>query len=117
MTTPGDQLRDWRQRRGLSQLELAAEADVSSRHLSFLETGRSMASRDMLLRLADCLQMPLRAQNALLHAAGFAPAYTERPVEDPEMESIRAVLAAYEPYPAIVVDRHWNLIAANRALA
>lgn len=116
MTTVGDHLRDWRRRRGLSQLELAIEAEVSSRHLSFVETGRSAASREMLLRLAECLEVPLRARNAMLLTAGYAPAYGERPANDPEMAAVRSVLEAYAPYPALAVDRHWNLLAANDAV-
>ena len=114
----GELLRDWRQRRRLSQLDLALEAGVSTRHLSFLETGRSKPSRDMVLRLAEELAVPLRDRNRLLLAAGFAPAYEERPLEDPEMEPVRRavaqVLTGHEPFPAAVVDRWWNLIAANR---
>lgn len=100
----------------MSQLDLALEAEVSSRHVSFVETGRASASRDMLLRLAECLEIPLRAQNALLHVAGYAPAYVERPIDDPELDAVRTVLTAYEPFPALAVDRHWNLVMANRAV-
>src|SRR5688500_14184253 len=111
-------LRDWRQRRRLSQLDLALEAGVSARHLSFLETGRSRPSREMVLRLAEELGVPLRDRNGLLLAAGFAPAYEERPLEAPEMEPVRRavaqVLTGHEPFPAAVVDRWWNLVAANR---
>jgi transcriptional regulator with XRE-family HTH domain len=114
----GELLRDWRQRRRLSQLDLALEAGVSARHLSFLETGRSRPSRDMVLRLAEELAVPLRDRNRLLLAAGFAPAYEERPLEAPEMEPVRRavaqVLTGHEPFPAAVVDRWWNLVAANR---
>lgn len=117
----GDYLRMWRQRRRLSQLELALEAEISQRHLSFLESGRSSPSRDMLLHLAERLDVPLRERNAMLLAAGFAPAYAERTLEDPAMaaarEAIDAVLKGHEPYPALAVDRHWNLVAANAALA
>lgn len=128
MTTPaatstipvGDLLRGWRQRRGLSQLALANESDVSARHLSFLETGRARPSREMLLRLADRLNIPLREQNTLLTAGGFAPVYAERPLDDPALAEARKavdlVLAGHEPYPALAIDRHWTLVAANRAV-
>lgn len=114
----GDLLRDWRTRRRMSQLDLALEAGVSARHLSFLETGRSKPSRAMVLRLCGELEVPLRDRNRLLLAAGFAPAYEERPLEAPEMEPVRRavaqVLTGHEPFPAAVVDRWWNLVAANR---
>jgi transcriptional regulator with XRE-family HTH domain len=114
----GELLRDWRTRRRLSQLDLALDAGVSARHLSFLETGRSKPSREMVLRLAEQLDVPLRDRNRLLLAAGFAPAYEERPLEAPEMEPVRRavaqVLTGHEPFPAAVVDRWWNLVAANR---
>lgn len=113
----GEHLREWRRRRGLSQLELAVEAEVSSRHLSYVETGKANASREMLLRLSETLEIPLRARNALLLSGGFAPAYGERPADDPEMAVVREVLAAHGPYPALAVDRHWNLLAANDAVA
>jgi transcriptional regulator with XRE-family HTH domain len=119
-TSPfGTMLREWRQRRHLSQLDLALEAEVSSRHISFLETGRSQPSRDMLLRLADQLDVPLREQNAMLLSAGFAPAFPQQGLDSPSLqyarEAVEAVLAGHEPHPALAVDRHWNLIAANRA--
>ena len=117
----GEQLRDWRQRRHLSQLDLASLADVSPRHLSFVETGRSLPSRAMLLRLGDRLDVPLRERNALFVAAGFAPIYSERRLDDPSLQqarnAIELLLRGHEPYPALAVDRHWNLQAANRALA
>jgi len=117
--TVGDVLREWRQRRHVSQLDLATEAGVSSRHLSFLETGRSQPSREMLLRLADGLDVPLRERNALLVAGGFAPVFPERPLTDPALTAVRQavdlVLAGHEPYPALAVDRTWNLVTANRA--
>ena len=117
----GEQLREWRQRRHLSQLDLAALADVSARHLSFIETGRSLPSRAMLLRLGDRLDVPLRERNALFVAAGFAPIYSERRLGDPALaqahNAIALLLRGHEPYPALAVDRHWNLQAANRALA
>lgn len=115
----GAMLRDWRQRRHLSQLDLAVEADISTKHLSFVETGRSQPSREMLLHLADLLAVPLRERNALLIAGGYAPVFPERPLNDPELaaarEAVDLVLAGHEPYPAIAVDRHWNLVSANRA--
>ncbi|WGF87382.1 helix-turn-helix domain-containing protein [Marinivivus vitaminiproducens] len=114
-------LRDWRQRRRLSQLGLALEADISSRHVSFLETGRAQPSRAMILHLAERLDVPLRERNTLLVAAGFAPVYPERPLDDPALQAARAavdlVLAGHEPYPALALDRHWQLVAANRAVA
>jgi transcriptional regulator with XRE-family HTH domain len=116
----GDLLREWRERKRLSQLALALDADVSTRHLSFLETGKSQPSREMVLRLAERLDVPLRERNTLLLAAGFAPAYPERNLEDPALEAARAVvdrvLAGHEPYPALAIDRTWNLIAANRVV-
>jgi transcriptional regulator with XRE-family HTH domain len=116
----GELLRAWRRRRSLSQLELALEADVSSRHVSFLETGRARPSRDMVLRLAEHLEIPLRERNRLLLAAGYAPLYSERSLDEPEMAPVRQALdrflRAHEPYPAIVIDRYHNLISANDAL-
>jgi transcriptional regulator with XRE-family HTH domain len=113
----GSLMKQWRQRRRLSQLDLAIEADVSSRHLSFVETGRSVPSRAMVLRLAEALAVPLREQNQLLVAAGLAPVYAERPLDDPDMAAVRdgidQVLKAYEPYPCLAVDRGWNIVAAN----
>ena len=117
----GGVLRDWRRRRRFSQLDLAGEVQVSSRHLSFVESGRAGASRELLLRLADGLEMPLRERNRLLLAAGYAPVHAERPLDAPDMGAARAavdaVLAGCEPYPAIAVDRHWTLVAANAAVA
>ena len=117
----GELLRCWRQRRRLSQLDLANDAEVSARHLSFLETGRARPSREMLLRLAERLEVPLRERNELLLAAGFAPAYGRRGLDAPDMAAVtRAldlVLTAYEPYPALVVDRSWDLVTANGSLA
>ncbi len=113
----GDHLRQWRQRRRMSQLDLACEADISSKHLSFLETGRSQPSRDMVLHLADRLEIPLRERNLLLVAAGYAPVFPERPLGDPALSAARTaidlVLAGHEPYPALAVDRHWHMVAAN----
>ncbi len=120
-STFGEQLRAWRQRRRMSQLDLAAEADTSTRHLSFLETGRATPSREMVLRLAERLDVPLRERNALLVAAGYAPMYAQRPLADPSMaearHAVELVLAGHEPYPALAVDRSWTLILANRAVA
>jgi len=117
-TTPvGTLLREWRRRRRISQLDLSIEAEVSSRHLSYVETGRARPSRSMVLRLADALEVPPREQNQLLVAAGFAPAFGERSLDDPDMAAVRGgierVLTAFEPYPALVVDRGWNLLLAN----
>jgi transcriptional regulator with XRE-family HTH domain len=116
----GDLLREWRERRRLSQMALALDAEVSTRHLSFLETGRARPSREMLLRLAEHLSIPLRERNTMLLAAGYAPAYPERSLNDPAMhaarEAVDRVLAGHEPYPALAVDRHWTLVAANRAI-
>src|SRR3981081_398383 len=116
----GDHLRQWRQRRHLSQLDLAGDAEISARHLSFVETGRAAPSRDMVLRLAERLEVPLRERNTLLLAAGFAPAYPVRSLGDPALSAIRRtvhpVLDAHEPYPALAVDRHWFLVASNRAI-
>ena len=117
----GALLREWRQRRRLSQLDLALEAGVSARHLSFLETGRSRPSAEMVLHLADQLEVPLRDRNQLLLAAGHAPVYGQRGLEEPEMGPVRdmieRVLSGHEPYPAVVVDRHWGMVAGNRAVA
>jgi transcriptional regulator with XRE-family HTH domain len=114
----GALLRHWRQRRRMSQLDLALEAGVSARHLSFLETGRSRPSAQMVLHLAEQLEVPLRDRNALLLAAGYAPAYEERPLESDDMkpvrEALQLVLDRHDPHPAFVVDRHWNVLAANR---
>jgi transcriptional regulator with XRE-family HTH domain len=113
----GRLLREWRTRRHLSQLELAAEAGVSTRHLSFIETGRSKPSREMLLHLGEHLDIPLRERNSLLRAAGYAPVYAESPLDDPDMapvrDAIERVLAAHAPYPALVSDRTWNVVSAN----
>lgn len=113
----GEHLKHWRQHRRLSQLDLAQDADISTRHLSFVETGRSVPSREMVLRLAERLDVPLRERNALLVAAGYAPMYRERSLDDPALSSARKavdlILKSHEPYPALAVDRHWNLLAAN----
>ncbi len=117
----GALLREWRVRRRLSQLDLALEAGVSARHLSFVETGRSRPSAEMVLHLADQLEVPLRDRNRLLLAAGHAPVYGQRDLGEPEMgpvrEMVERVLEGHEPYPAVVVDRHWGMVAANRAVA
>lgn len=117
----GEHLRRWRRRRQLSQLALAHEAEVSARHLSFVETGRALPSREMVLRLARRLGVPLRERNAMLVAAGYAPMYPERALASAPGQAVRAavdlVLRSHEPWPALAVDRHWNLVAANRMLA
>ena len=113
----GAQLREWRQRRRLSQLDLAGHAEVSTRHLSCMETGRALPSREMVLRLADRLAVPLRERNRLLTAAGYAPLYREHALADPEMrapaQAVQLVLKAHEPFPALAVDRHWTMVACN----
>jgi len=118
--TIGHLIREWRQRRRLSQLELAFDADLSTKHLSFLETGRAQPGRDMLLRLADRMAVPLRERNVMLNAAGFAPTYQERSLSDPDLrlarQSIDRLLSAHEPNPAFVVDRHWTMTASNKAV-
>jgi transcriptional regulator with XRE-family HTH domain len=117
----GALLREWRQRRNLSQLELALRSAVSARHLSFIETGRARPSREMILHLADRLDVPLRERNHLLLAAGFAPVFSERSLDEREMAPVRDALdrflSAHEPYPALVVDRHWNIVASNRGVS
>lgn len=114
-------LREWRQRRRLSQLALACDAEVSTRHISFVETGRSQPSREMLLQLAERLDVPLRERNRLLAAAGYAPVYAERRLDDPALraarEAVELVLAGHEPYPALAVDRNWSMVQANAAVA
>lgn len=120
-TAVGDHLRQWRQRRRLSQLDLALDAEISTRHLSFVETGRAQPSRDMVLRLADQLEIPLRERNTILVAAGFAPVFPQRSLDDPALaaarKAVEIILAGHEPHPALVVDRGWNLISANRMIA
>ena len=117
----GDLIREWRQRRRLSQLDLAIAANVSSRHLSFVETGRSRPTSEMILHLAEHLDVPLRDRNALLLAGGFAPAYPERTLAAPELQAVKnalkRVLAGHEPYPAAVVNRWWELVDANAGIA
>jgi transcriptional regulator with XRE-family HTH domain len=116
----GDRLRRWRQDRGVSQLALASDADVSPRHLSFVETGRSAPSRGLVLRLAEHLEIPLRGRNELLLAAGFAPEFSESQLDAPGLSmvrvAIRQLLTGHNPYPALVVDRAWNLVEANASM-
>ena len=116
----GALLKEWRRRRHMSQLDLALDADVSARHLSFIETGRSRPSAEMVMHLAEKLDVPLRDRNQLLLAAGYAPQYAERTIDSPEMAPVREaldlVLSGHEPYPALVVDRWWSLVAANRSV-
>jgi transcriptional regulator with XRE-family HTH domain len=116
----GDLLREWRQRRRLSQLTLACDAEISTRHLSFLETGRSQPSREMILHLSEQLAIPMRDRNILLVAAGYAPMFPERSLDDPALQSVRKaidlVLESQKPFPAFALDRHWNIVASNGAL-
>jgi transcriptional regulator with XRE-family HTH domain len=119
--TVGKLLREWRTRRHLSQMALASDAAVSTRYLSFIETGRARPSREMVLHLAEELQVPLRDRNGLLMAAGYAPFFPQRSLEDegmaPVREAVDRFLEAHLPYPAAVVDRHWNLVAANEGIS
>jgi transcriptional regulator with XRE-family HTH domain len=116
----GEHLREWRRRRRLSQLDLAGEAEISARHLSFVETGRSQPSREMILRLADQLEIPMRERNVLFAAAGYAPMFPERVLGDPALtaarDAIGLLLEGHKPYPAFALDRHWNVVASNAAL-
>lgn len=116
----GPLLREWRERRRLSQLELSIQADISTRHLSFVETGRSRPTSTMILRLTEQLQVPLRERNALLLAGGYAPAYPEHGFDGPQLDAVRSalrqVLARHDPYPAVVVNRWWELLDANRSI-
>jgi transcriptional regulator with XRE-family HTH domain len=118
-TSVGPLLRSWRQRRHLTQLDLANLAGVTTRHLSFTETGRARPSREMVLHLAEVLEVPLRERNNLLVAAGFAPTFPRSDLSDPSFEAVRGalerILTGHEPYPAIVVDRRWHLVSANDA--
>lgn len=120
MDSVGEMLRQWRQRRRLSQLDLAIAAEVSARHISLVETGKSRPSADMVVRLADQLDVPLRDRNRLLLAAGFAPRYAERPLDDDALSAARhavaQVLRAHEPYPALAFDRRWNIVMTNRVV-
>lgn len=117
----GEQIRHWRQQRRLSQMDLALDAEVSTRHLSFIETGRTQPSREMVLLLAEHLEVPLRARNAMLLGAGYAPVYSERPLDDPQLaparRAVELVLKGHEPFPALAIDRHWHMVAANAAVA
>ncbi|MER5772456.1 helix-turn-helix domain-containing protein [Streptomyces sp. NPDC001985] len=119
-TGVGPLLRGWRERRRVSQLELALRADSSARHISFVETGRSRPSEEMVLRLAEHLDVPVRERNSLLLAAGYAPRYAETPLDDPSMGTLREaldrLLRGYEPYPALVVDGLYRVVAANRGI-
>jgi len=116
----GQLLRGWREQRRLSQLDLALQADISTRHLSFVENGRAAPSREMLLHLAERLELPLRERNHLLLAAGYAPVYSESPLDSPRLAAVRAavrqLLAGHEPYPAVVIDRHWQLVEMNASV-
>jgi transcriptional regulator with XRE-family HTH domain len=117
----GHLLREWRERRRLSQLDLSNQAAISTRHLSFVENGRSRPTSDMILRLAEHLDVPLRERNTLLLAGGYAPVYSRRGLDEPELASVRAalrqVLTGHEPYPAVIVDRWWQLVDSNAAIA
>jgi transcriptional regulator with XRE-family HTH domain len=117
----GSLLRTWRERRRLTQMEVALDAGISARHLSFVETGRSKPGREMLLGVTERLAIPYRERNELLRAAGYAPAFPERSLEDPALSPVRdaldRILAAHDPYPGIVIDRAWNLVAANEAVS
>jgi len=113
-------LREWRQRRRLSQLALACDAEISTRHLSFVETGRAQPSREMILHLSEQMEIPMRERNVLLIAAGYAPMFPERSLEDPALQSVRKaidlILEGQKPYPAFAIDRHWRIVASNNAL-
>jgi len=121
MSEVGSLLRDWRERRRLSQLELSNLAEVSTRHLSFVETGRSRPTAEMIERLAGHLDVPLRERNRLLLAGGYAPAHPERRLDEPDLAAVRealgVVLAAHEPHPAVLLNRWWELVDANAAVA
>jgi transcriptional regulator with XRE-family HTH domain len=117
----GQLLRDWRERRRLSQLELSIQAEISTRHLSFVETGRSRPTPEMILKLTEHLEVPLRERNQLLLAGGYAPVYPQHGLDAPELasvrEAMRLVLTGHEPYPALVINRWWELLDANAAVA
>jgi transcriptional regulator with XRE-family HTH domain len=116
--TVGSLLKSWRERRRKSQLELALDAEISTRHLSFVETGRAKPSREMILLLAENLQIPLRKRNKILLTAGYAPIFSEKTLDDVSLSAVREaidlILQGHEPFPALAVDRHWNMVAANR---
>lgn len=116
----GNLLRSWRERRRLSQLDLALDAEISTRHLSFVETGRARPSREMILHLAEQLEVPLRERNKLLMVGGFAPVFTEKTLEDPSLsaarQAVELILKGHEPFPAVAIDRHWTLVAANKSV-
>lgn len=120
-TSVGELLRRWRERRRLSQLDLALAVEISTRHLSFVETGRANPSREMVVRLSEYLEVPLRERNQILLAAGYAPVYEEQPLDSPQLAAARAavrrVLHGHEPYPAVVVDRYWTMVDANAGIA
>ncbi len=120
-TTAGALLRDWRRRRRMSQLDLACDANVSTKHLSFLETGRARASREMVLHLAECLDVPLRARNAMLLAAGYPAIFQQRDFLAPAMamarRDVEVILTAHDPYPAVVIDQQWQILSSNKAVA
>jgi transcriptional regulator with XRE-family HTH domain len=117
----GELLREWRERRRLSQLDLSIQADISTRHLSFVETGRSRPTSEMILRLTEQLEVPLRERNSLLLAGGYAPAYPEHRLDEPELaqvrDALRQVLTGHQPYPAVVINRWWELVDANASIA
>ena len=117
----GEHVRRWRQLRRMSQLDLALEAEISQKHLSFVESGRSIPSRDMILHLAERLALPLRDRNVMLLAAGYAPSFPERGLDDPALRPARRamelILRAHEPFPALAIDKHWTMVAANAAVA
>jgi transcriptional regulator with XRE-family HTH domain len=121
LASPGPLIREWRTRRRMSQLDLALEAEISQRHLSFVESGRAKPSREMVLLIAERLGLPLRETNRLLLAAGYAPGFVERGLDEaamaPALAAVEMVLKGHEPNPALAVDRHWNLVRANAALA
>lgn len=116
----GQHLRVWRHRRRLSQLDFALDAEISQKHLSFIESGRSVPSRSMVLRLAETLEVPLRDRNRMLLAAGYAPVFSEKPLDDPGMaaarEAVERIIQAHDPYPALAIDRGWTLVTANAAV-
>ena len=118
--TVGSLIKTWRERRRRSQLDLALDAEISTRHLSFVETGRARPSREMILLLAENLEIPLRERNKILVTAGFAPVYSEKSFEDPSLaearRAVESILKAHEPCPALAVDRHWNMVAANKTV-